>query len=127
MRPLVRFVLVISVASALLAAGLGALSIPYREVTSDLWLAKATKLGELTELSQPSVVFDRNGAFLTMLKAEENRKPMALSAIGLRFSSAFSSVRKAPLRSKTTDGWDSSVSSPSLVALASHRSEVTSL
>ncbi|MGI8758578.1 MAG: transglycosylase domain-containing protein [Acidimicrobiales bacterium] len=81
MRPLIRFVVVIGVASALLAAGLGALSIPYREVSSDLWLAKATKLGELTELSQPSVVFDRNGAFLTMLKAEENRKPVALVAV----------------------------------------------
>ena len=81
MRPIVRFVLVIGIASALLATGLGALRIPYREVTSDLWLAKATALGELTELSQPSVVFDRNGAFLTMLKAEENRKPVALAAV----------------------------------------------
>ena len=81
MRPLVRFVMVIGVASALLAAGLWSLSIPYKEVTSDLWLAKATKLGELTELSQPSVVYDRNGNFLTLLKAEENRKPVALSAV----------------------------------------------
>jgi penicillin-binding protein 1A len=81
MHPLVRFLLVVSVASVLLAAGLGALSIPYREVTSDLWLAKASKLGELTELSQPSLVFDRNGAFLTVLKAEENRKPVALAAV----------------------------------------------
>ena len=81
MRPLVRFVMVIGVASVLLAAGLGALSIPYREVSTDLWRAKATKLGELTELSQPSVVYDRSGNFLTLLKAEENRKPVALSAI----------------------------------------------
>ena len=81
MRPLVRFIVVIGVASVLLAAALGALSIPYRELTSDLWLAKATKLGELTELSQPSVVYDRNGNFLTLLKAEENRKPVALAAI----------------------------------------------
>jgi len=81
MRPLVRFVVVISVASALMAAGLWTVSIPYREVTSDLWLAKTTKLGELTDLSQPSVVFDRNGDFLTMLKAEENRKPVALATV----------------------------------------------
>ena len=81
MRPLVRFIVVIGVASALLTAGLWSLSIPYKEVTSDLWLAKATKLGELTELSQPSVVYDRNGNFLTLLKAEENRKPVALSAV----------------------------------------------
>ena len=81
MRPLVRFALVISVASAMLAAGLWALKIPYKEVTSDLWLAKATELGELTELSQPSVVYDRHGAFLTLLKAEENRKPVTLDAV----------------------------------------------
>jgi len=81
MHPLVRFLLVVSVASVLLAAGLGALSIPYRKVTSDLWLAKASELGELTELSQPSLVYDRNGAFLTVLKAEENRKPVALAAV----------------------------------------------
>ncbi|MEJ7763923.1 MAG: transglycosylase domain-containing protein [Acidimicrobiales bacterium] len=81
MRSLVRFALVISVASALLASAMWALSVPYKEVTSDLWLAKATKLGELTELSQPSVVYDRNGAFLTLLKAEENRKPVELSAV----------------------------------------------
>ncbi len=81
MRPLVRFFVVISVASALLAAGLWSLSIPFKEATSDLWLAKATQLGELTELSQPSVVYDRSGNFLTLLKAEENRKPVALSAV----------------------------------------------
>ena len=81
MRPLVRFVLVVGVASCLLASALYALSIPYKEVTSDLWLAKATKLGEITELSQPSLVYDRNGAFLTVLKAEENRKPVTLDAV----------------------------------------------
>jgi len=81
MRPLVRFALVISVASALLTAALWALKVPYKEITSDLWLAKATKLGELTELSQPSVVYDRTGAFLTLLKAEENRKPVTLDAV----------------------------------------------
>ena len=81
MRPLVRFAVVISVASALLAVGLWGLSIPYREVTSDLWLAKATKLGEPSELSEPSVVYDRNGNFLTLLKAEENRKPVTLAAV----------------------------------------------
>jgi len=81
MRSLVRFVVVISVASALLAVGLWAVSIPYGEVTSDLWLAKATKLGEFTDLSQPSFVYDRNGNFLTVLKAEENRKPVALGAV----------------------------------------------
>ncbi len=81
MRPLVQFVMVINVASALLAGALWSLSIPYKEATSDLWLAKATKLGEFTELSQPSIVFDRNGSFLTLLKAEENRKPVALDAV----------------------------------------------
>ena len=81
MRPLVRFVVVISLASALLATGLWSLSIPYREVTSDLWAARASKLGELTELSQPSTVYDRHGNFLTLLKAEENRKPVALDAV----------------------------------------------
>ena len=81
MRPLVRFVVVISLASALLATGLWSLSIPYKEVTSDLWAARASKLGELTELSQPSTVYDRHGNFLTLLKAEENRKPMALDAV----------------------------------------------
>ncbi len=81
MRPLVRFALVMTVASAMLAAGLWALSIPYKDATTDLWSAKATKLGEITELSQPSVVYDRQGAFLTLLKAEENRKPVTLSAV----------------------------------------------
>ncbi len=81
MRPLVRFALVISVASAMLASALYALKIPFKEVTSDLWLAQATKLGELTELSQPSVVYDRSGAFLTLLKAEENRKPVTLDQV----------------------------------------------
>jgi len=81
MRALVRFALIVGVASAALASAMWALRVPYKEVTSDLWLAKAAKLGELTELSQPSVVYDRNGAFLTLLKAEENRKPVVLSAV----------------------------------------------
>jgi len=81
MRPLVRFVVVIGVASALLAVAFWSVSIPYKEVTSDLWLAKASKLGEPSELSEPSAVYDRNGNFLTLLKAEENRKPVALAAV----------------------------------------------
>ncbi len=81
MRPIVRFALVVGVASALLAMGLSALAVPYDEVTTNLWLAKSAKLGDLAELSQPSVVYDRNGGFLTLLKAEENRKPVALAAV----------------------------------------------
>jgi len=80
-RSLVRFVVVVTVASAMLAVGLWTLSIPYKVVTSDLWVAKTAKLGELTDLTQPSVVFDRDGNFLTLLKADENRKPVALSTV----------------------------------------------
>jgi penicillin-binding protein 1A len=79
MRRLVRFVLVIGVAGAFLAGALGALVIPYREVDGKLYTSTASKLGSLTELDEPSVVYDKDGAVMAVLKAEENRKPVTLS------------------------------------------------
>ncbi len=78
MRLLVRFALIIGVASVLLAVGLRGMAVPYQRLGDGLWTASSSRLGEFTQLNEPSVVYDRNGNVLTLLKAEENRNPVAL-------------------------------------------------
>jgi membrane peptidoglycan carboxypeptidase len=81
MRPFTRFLLVVGVSSVLLAGALRAAAAPWSELTGHLWTAKAQPLGELAELSERSVVYDKDGNVLTVLRAEENRKPVELSAV----------------------------------------------
>jgi membrane peptidoglycan carboxypeptidase len=81
MRPLVRFVLVIGMSSVLLAGALRAVAMPWGTLTGHLWSGKAQALGELGSLSERSVVYDKDGNVLTILRAEENRKPVELKAV----------------------------------------------
>jgi len=81
MRPLLRLVIVIGVSSVLLAGTLRAVAMPWSTLTGNLWSAKPQTLGELGELSERSVVFDKDGNVLTILRAEENRKPVTLDVV----------------------------------------------
>src|SRR5687767_1033898 len=81
MPQLARFLGVLILAGAGLALGI-ALLVP--EIQTIMHAGKAggeENLVELTELSQRTEVYDREGKLLAVLKAEENRQPVPLSSV----------------------------------------------
>ncbi len=81
MRSLLRFLMTIGVAGAVLAVAIVGLGPPWDTVTHGLWSAKPEPVGELAELSERSIVYSSSGEVLTTFQAEENRKPVALSDV----------------------------------------------
>ncbi len=79
MRVLWRYLLTLFLAGLGLAAGVLLLSRPVKAIASAGRSEKLPVALELNELSQRSVVYDRDGGVLAILHREENRSPIALS------------------------------------------------
>lgn len=81
MRPLARFFVTVMVAGTGLAVGLILLAPQVRGVLTAGDAGDAEELGALGEISQNSLVYDREGDLLAVLHAEENRSPVALDKV----------------------------------------------
>jgi penicillin-binding protein 1A len=76
-----RFLLVVLVSGAGLALGVGLLAPEVRTVMHAGKVGNEENLVELTELSQRTEVYARDGSLKAVLHAEENRQPVSLSAV----------------------------------------------
>jgi 1A family penicillin-binding protein len=80
-RPAVRFLTVVLVAGAGLALGVILLAPEVRAFIEAGRAGEGESLLELEELSQRSLVLDRDGNVMAVLHAEENRSPVALERV----------------------------------------------
>ncbi|HET9444098.1 MAG TPA: PBP1A family penicillin-binding protein [Acidimicrobiales bacterium] len=81
MRILGRYLLVVVLAAVGLAAGILLLTRPARAIASAGHSDGLASTVELNQLSQRSVVYDREGGVLAILHAEENRSPVPLEQV----------------------------------------------
>ena len=81
MPTLLRYFLTLFVAALGLLAGVLLLSRPARAIANGGQSNKLPAALELNELSQRSVVYDRNGGVLAVLHREENRSPITLDQV----------------------------------------------
>src|SRR5688572_29706060 len=80
-RMLTRYLLTLFLAALGLLAGVVLLSRPARAIAAAGQSEKLPAALELNELSQRSVVYDRNGGVLAVLHREENRSPITLDQV----------------------------------------------
>ncbi|MGI8793672.1 MAG: transglycosylase domain-containing protein [Acidimicrobiales bacterium] len=76
-----RFLKIVVVAAACLAVGLPLLTTQAASIVTANRTAEGSAELRLNELSQRSVVYDRNGDVLAVLHAEENRSPVQLEQV----------------------------------------------
>ena len=81
MHPAVRFLVVVLVAGAGLALGVVLLAPEVWAVFQAARMGEGRDLVELEELSQRSLVLDRNGKVMGVFHAEENRSPVELERV----------------------------------------------
>ncbi|MBW3555703.1 MAG: transglycosylase domain-containing protein [Actinobacteria bacterium] len=81
MRLLGRYLLTLLLAAMGLVAGLFLLTRPAKSIAGAAQSQELPAAVELNELSQRSVVYDRNGGVLAVLHAEENRSPVTLEQV----------------------------------------------
>ncbi|HUP70903.1 MAG TPA: PBP1A family penicillin-binding protein [Acidimicrobiales bacterium] len=81
MRPLARFFVTVTAAGSGLAVGLMLLAPQVRGVLTAGEIGDAEQIESLGEISQNSLVYDREGKLLAVLHAEENRSPVALEKV----------------------------------------------
>ncbi|MDP9402744.1 MAG: PBP1A family penicillin-binding protein [Actinomycetota bacterium] len=81
MRPLARFLVIVMAAGTGLAVGLMLLAPQVQAVLHAGDVGDTEDIAALSELSQNSLVYDRNGDLLAVLHAEENRSPVPLEKV----------------------------------------------